>query len=822
MRTRILSHLVAAATLSAATVSVPSARGEEIVHHLAEVWGTCSPQSEDSPEWLHAWEGLDGIAVDEDHVFALEIASSLRIHRFSKSGEHETSWICPASSSLYGFAWDLATDGRDHVYLADSDASVFQYASNGNLLARWGRADGGTGAGDGEFRGPSGIDVDREGIVFVADLNARVQRFAEDGTFLGSWVSPAWTPERLPLRVACLPDGGLFVITDGDSFTVFSPQGSVIREGELPVPQPFYRGGSMDVAADDHGTLYVLLEGGTPADTQYRGYVLEMSQEGELRRFWRAEPSTQHYCPARSIDVDSDGFVFVDGGWALKKFWYEGVAVRATDPLADLLVDGEVVRGLGVLRWEPGSTHEIGLAPTQYPSAGTKLDFVSWQHGGPIDQSIAAPESPATFTATMARSCELTMGSTPGGSVSPSSAWFPDGSQVLLQAEASPDYLFDRWNGEGLGSYTGRVAARSITMNGPIRETATFLTGHFDFTISASETDPFATSAPPANGVRQLHLWMTCADAFASAFEANAVGSLEVLGFCPVNGVLNVYGGRRLLLAFPGSFYGQHVPMRLGYWTVDDRGGDLCLGPSENGLIAVADCTAPEPHVWSDPRVEGFSSTAGPPCVVGSRGCLSPSEPGLVTNLHAVSGLDRVVITWNVEAGIGYEGFSLWRSSHPVWLLYELITPEPLDGHAPWEFVDSDILPNRTYTYRLDGVDGFTRTFRYGPLEVTTNSVARRDVVAQDVVRLQPNPFARETRLSFQLAAPSPTRIAIYDVTGRLVSQLVDERLGPGAHTVTWEGRDAAGRQVPAGVYFARLKATEFEQTRKLVYLGSK
>ena len=58
------------------------------------------------------------------------------------------------------------------------------------------------------------------------------------------------------------------------------------------------------------------------------------------------------------------------------------------------------------------------------------------------------------------------------------------------------------------------------------------------------------------------------------------------------------------------------------------------------------------------------------------------------------------------------------------------------------------------------------------------------------------------------------------DVTGRRIARLVDgTRLGGGAHTVSWNGRDALGRPAPAGVYLVRLEATGEVRTRKVVRL---
>jgi hypothetical protein len=83
-----------------------------------------------------------------------------------------------------------------------------------------------------------------------------------------------------------------------------------------------------------------------------------------------------------------------------------------------------------------------------------------------------------------------------------------------------------------------------------------------------------------------------------------------------------------------------------------------------------------------------------------------------------------------------------------------------------------------------------------------------------------PNPFGFETGIRYQLPATAPVRLAIYDVSGRLVRTLLDGELGSaGAHEIAWNGRDDRGLPVAAGVYFARIVAAGAESTRKLALI---
>jgi hypothetical protein len=91
-----------------------------------------------------------------------------------------------------------------------------------------------------------------------------------------------------------------------------------------------------------------------------------------------------------------------------------------------------------------------------------------------------------------------------------------------------------------------------------------------------------------------------------------------------------------------------------------------------------------------------------------------------------------------------------------------------------------------------------------------------------DVARLapaRPNPFHETTTLRFTLGREAPVKLAIYDAAGRRVRTLVDGALEAGVHQLAWDGRDARGQLVPAGVYFARLGVGPEVHTRSLVFV---
>jgi DNA-binding beta-propeller fold protein YncE len=82
-----------------------------------------------------------------------------------------------------------------------------------------------------------------------------------------------------------------------------------------------------------------------------------------------------------------------------------------------------------------------------------------------------------------------------------------------------------------------------------------------------------------------------------------------------------------------------------------------------------------------------------------------------------------------------------------------------------------------------------------------------------------PNPFNPSTTIPIALERDARVVLEIFDVRGARVATLVDEVLLAGGHEAMWNGRDAASRPSPSGVYFARLTAAGNVMQQKLLLL---
>ena len=77
-----------------------------------------------------------------------------------------------------------------------------------------------------------------------------------------------------------------------------------------------------------------------------------------------------------------------------------------------------------------------------------------------------------------------------------------------------------------------------------------------------------------------------------------------------------------------------------------------------------------------------------------------------------------------------------------------------------------------------------------------------------------PNPFNTRTVVSFSLPVDSKVSIKVYDVMGREVQTLVNERMGAGKYEVRFDGSG-----MTSGVYFYQMEAGNFKETRRMILI---
>ena len=156
-----------------------------------------------------------------------------------------------------------------------------------------------------------------------------------------------------------------------------------------------------------------------------------------------------------------------------------------------------------------------------------------------------------------------------------------------------------------------------------------------------------------------------------------------------------------------------------------------------------------------------------------------------------------------------FEGLAEVPPEFEVWLVDERLG------------ITQDLRQTASYTVIGGGVeDPRPLTLAVGRPGFLAGEVAAAEAIPKrfELFPNFPNPFNPATTIRYGLPEASEVSLIVYDVLGRRVAVLARyEEQTAGYHAVIWDGRDAAGRQVASGVYFARMRAGHFVQTQRMI-----
>jgi hypothetical protein len=82
-----------------------------------------------------------------------------------------------------------------------------------------------------------------------------------------------------------------------------------------------------------------------------------------------------------------------------------------------------------------------------------------------------------------------------------------------------------------------------------------------------------------------------------------------------------------------------------------------------------------------------------------------------------------------------------------------------------------------------------------------------------------PNPFNPSTKIRFQLPESRPVELKIFNILGKEVCTLIDKQYEAGYYNVVWDGKDRYGNSVSGGLYIYRIKAGDFMDVKKMLFL---
>lgn len=267
---------------------------------------------------------------------------------------------------------------------------------------------------------------------------------------------------------------------------------------------------------------------------------------------------------------------------------------------------------------------------------------------------------------------------------------------------------------------------------------------------------------------------------------------------------------------------------------VDAEGTLVVVSGTPSKLLDISDPTSPV--TIGPPPVGGFGTTLDAGRIYGGSGryfyagdVSDPTAPSLLGTLQLNNGADiRGITIEHQEDGAVWA----WLAAGPLGVVIADVTdPANMTVVASYDTPDFawDVLLHRGFAWVADGASGLWQLeVTGGPsprIRPVSGAAAGATAGAEGVLggglelSAFPNPSRGPAAVSFRLPQAGRASLAVYDVAGRRLARVADRQLGAGRHELTWDGRGADGRRVPAGVYLLRLETDAASATRRVVRL---
>jgi M6 family metalloprotease-like protein len=181
-------------------------------------------------------------------------------------------------------------------------------------------------------------------------------------------------------------------------------------------------------------------------------------------------------------------------------------------------------------------------------------------------------------------------------------------------------------------------------------------------------------------------------------------------------------------------------------------------------------------------------------------------------------GSDSVLVQWTATSQCRCKGFEVQRAAEDSESAFQPLAGSFTGGDGTladsrtFSFVDRSNVGERFYRLKITDT---SNAVTYTHSSVLRNASGITEVTSPATYRLYqnyPNPFNPKTGVRFQVVGVSDVKIVVFDLLGREVAILVNERRQPGTYEVTFDGSSMA-----SGIYFYRLQAGSFVETRKML-----
>jgi hypothetical protein len=405
----------------------------------------------------------------------------------------------------------------------------------------------------------------------------------------------------------------------------------------------------------------------------------------------------------------------------------------------------------------------------------------------------------------------------------PSNVFLPQQWETFVEIIKDHYYLYLAPGGYTLGALSGRVSVNDLLSAGDITEILSSIAWREidvrDVTVTGDTNDADLTVDPDLVNTVTMNLANVPAGSTTFCLSVGDLDNMAGLGRMAPLGI------RSFACAGGGGPCGGTVALSTTAATGEFAGmGYLAaamvqLTDTDDGLVILD--RAPHPQTYTTTMSSFFNQLdlgygAGE-FVWNDATNPATGSPPVRLQMARIGSAETSDIYWELMVPAGRLDFSL-----P--LLPPVAPPGPPPGTVClWNqaaiglgyalpsfdydaFAFSDVYAHMSHL----AVDALAIDLAYDPQGVPETG-------AGAIAGVTPNPFRGSTRIRLDLPRRASVDLAIYGVDGRRVATLLRGALDGGAHEVPWLGRDARGRAVPSGVYWARLTLDGERRTRMVV-----
>ncbi len=201
-------------------------------------------------------------------------------------------------------------------------------------------------------------------------------------------------------------------------------------------------------------------------------------------------------------------------------------------------------------------------------------------------------------------------------------------------------------------------------------------------------------------------------------------------------------------------------------------------------------------------------------------------KPVEFASFTAISINNGIMINWETQTETGNYGFEVQRLIESEWQKISFIEGNGTTSQPSfYEYLDTcaEVLnPGLELYYRLKQIDIDNNYYYSDSIIVETISLLNNEHSTFALSQSYPNPFNTEVIIEYFLPEPCYVAIKIFDLQGRILKTLNNNKQYKGLCKNVWDGKDENGNLVTSGLYFYRIETSSGQvQTKRMIFLNN-